>query len=108
MLKVAPKLKDELKVSTDPKSSSFQAQAKTIIEMLDCAVAFLGPDLDSSDEFKYVAYHYGIKPDQLPHLKEAVILALAEMLGSKFNSADKKAWSEVFDYMIATMVVDKS
>ena len=79
---------------------------------LDCAVSFLGPDLEAlADELKHMGTRhteYGVKKAFLPKMADAVVHAMTEMLGSRFNENDKKAWKEVFSFMISKMSADMS
>lgn len=108
-----PKIRTVFKFSADEDvtaNASFRTHADSMIDMIDCAVAFLGPDLDAlEDEFKHLGKRhasYGVEKTFLPKMAEAVIHTMSEMLGSRFNDEDKKAWKQVFAFMIAKMSVD--
>lgn len=78
-----------------------------MVEMIDCAVSFLGPDLDAfrEDLMDLGKRHsaYGVQPDYLPIMARAVMFALDELLGNKLTKEDRQSWQLMFAYMIGCM-----
>ena len=80
-----------------------------MVDMIDCAVAFLGPDLDLLAEHmkdlgqRHVAY--GVKPDYFAHMGKAVIFTLAEMLGTRFSLDNVNEWTVIFQFMTSKMII---
>lgn len=87
----------------------YDVNAKAMVDMIDCAVAFLGPDLDPlTDHLIDLGRRhtkYGVKPEHLPVMGRAVIYALQEMLGSKFSLDDLRNWAAIFDLMVSKMLM---
>lgn len=112
LVETEPKIRDVFKLgSGDIKAApSFRTHTGALCDMLDCAVDFLGPDLDAlGEELKHLGkrhYQYGVKPEFLPHMIDAVLHMMKEILGSKFHDDDKKAWKEVLSFMISKMQED--
>lgn len=92
------------KIQENPK---FSTHAKAMVDMIDCAIAFLGPDLDPLEEhFKGLGQRhlrYGVKSEYLPVMGQAVLFAMQAVLGAKFSFEDTKDWIAVFDLMITKM-----
>lgn len=88
-------------------SKMFEVHSKAIVDMVDCAVACLGPDLDLLTEHlrKLGERHlaYGVKPEYFPFMQTAVMYALEELLGDCFTREEKKDWSSIFELMISEM-----
>ena len=78
-----------------------------LVDMLDCIVEFLGPELDS------LAFHlsnlgkrhtlYGVKATELSKMTQSFMLALKTTLGDKFTAHDEESWNQVFQFTLATM-----
>jgi len=87
----------------------FGQHAITIVDMIDCAVAFLGPDLDPLEEqlrsLGKRHLKYGVKPEFLPIMGQAVLYALQRILGSKFTLDDTRDWTCVFQLMANKMAL---
>jgi methyl-accepting chemotaxis protein len=87
----------------------FTMHAQAMVDMIDCAVAFLGPDLDPLTEHllelgqRHV--RYGVKPEYLSIMGRSVIFALEQILGAKFTLDDVKDWTAVFQLMISKMIL---
>lgn len=88
----------------DPKIAVHAIQ---MVEMMDCAIALLGPDLDDlkHDLARLGRRHvqYGVKPRFLPVMESAVVYALEEMLDDKFTRNDRRSWQQVFYFMVSHM-----
>lgn len=99
------KFKDGEDIRSNP---LFFKHARAMVDMIDCAVGFLGPDLDPLTEDlnalgkRHVSY--GVKAAYLPLMGESLYFALSKVLGSKFTSGDQKSWEAVFAFMIDKMV----
>ena len=79
-----------------------------MVDMIDCAVSFLGPDLGPLVEqlndlgTRHIAY--GVKPEFLPVMGQACIYTLQQVLGStEFSFEDTKDWISVFAMMVTHM-----
>ena len=86
----------------------FVMQTKQVVDMIDCAVSFLGPDLEplTKDLHHLGRRHkkYGVQPKHLPVMEKAVIYALEELLGNKkFTRNDRNSWQIVFHFMVMKM-----
>lgn len=85
------------------KNPKFAVHAKAMVDMMDCAVAFLGPDLEplveQLEELGQRHISYGVKPEFFPVMGQAVLYALQHVLGSKFTFEDTKDWMLVFEMM---------
>jgi len=87
----------------------FWKHAHTMVDMIDCAVAFLGPDLEPLEEdlLELGRRHvgYGVTPEYLPTMGYALFITLEKMLGNKFQKSDKESWQCVFQFIISKMIV---
>jgi len=74
--------------------------AAAMVDMIKCAVAFLGPDLDPLEEqlitLRKRHVKYGVMPQYLLVMGQAVLFALQQILGSKFTLDDTSDWTTVF------------
>jgi len=90
------------------KNPKFEVHAKAMVDMIDMAVGFLGPDLDplTEDLHELGKRHvgYGVEAEYLPTMERAVMYALEEVLGDQFSREDRKSWQVVFHFMIGNMV----
>jgi len=90
------------------KSAVFIHHARIVVDMIDCIVCYLGPDLDSlADDMAELGHRhlsYGVKPKHIPAMGEAIIFALGEILGKKFSSADQNDWRTVFTFLSGKMI----
>jgi len=97
---------DTTKIAEHPK---FGVLAATMVDMIDCAVAFLGPDLDPLEEqLRCLGKRhekYGVQPDFFPVMGQAVLYALQDILGSRFTLEDTVNWSCVFQFMATKMAL---
>jgi hemoglobin-like flavoprotein len=75
--------------------------------MVDCVVQFLGPNLDSLEDFlkdlgqRHISY--GAKPEDLSSMGRATIYAVETMMGEDFTAEDADNWTRVFKYMTSIM-----
>jgi hemoglobin-like flavoprotein len=82
--------------------------ATFLIQMIHKTVDLLGVDNDLLTENmeqlgkKHVAY--GVKPEYFPFMTESLVIMLKQMLKEKFTDADKAAWENVLEVLIADMV----
>lgn len=94
------------KITEDP---VFKRQARVVVDMIDCAVNFLGPDMDSltEDLLDLGKRHlrYGVHPDFLPVMAKAIVHTLKTMLGTRFADDDMKAWESILQFMVAQMKI---
>jgi len=90
------------------KSAVFIHHARIVVDMIDCIVCSLGPDLDGLAEDMVELGHrhlsYGVKSKHIPAMGEAIIFAFGEILGSKFTSADQNDWRIVFGFLSEKMI----
>lgn len=90
-----------------PEHVQFKAHAPVIVDMVDCVVQFLGPNLDSLEDFlkdlgqRHIAY--GAKPEDLSSMGRATIYAVETMMGVDFTTDDVANWTRVFQYMTSVM-----
>jgi hemoglobin-like flavoprotein len=86
---------------------NFSRHAMSMVDMIDCAVGFLGPDLDPfrSDLLELGARHkaYGASPHYFAFMERALFFALDEILGNSFTVKERRSWQAVFDFMVANM-----
>jgi len=88
---------------------AFWKHAHTMVDMIDCAVAFLGPDLEPLEEDlielggRHVAYR--VEPQFLPVMGIAVFTALDKILGDRFDEKAQESWQKIFQFMISKMIV---
>ena len=79
-----------------------------MVNMIDCAVGFLGPDMDPLREDLEALgkrhMKYNVQPKDLPTMEKAVVFALEEMMGPKFTREDRRAWEIVFQFMVKAMI----
>ncbi|GAX14656.1 hypothetical protein FisN_6Lh441 [Fistulifera solaris] len=86
---------------------SFKTHAPVIVDMVDCVVQFLGPNLDSLEDFlkdlgqRHISY--GAKPEDLSSMGRATIFAVETILGADFTTEDADNWTRVFKYMTSVM-----
>jgi len=87
--------------------TAHEMKATMMVEMIDFAVGFLGPDLEllQNDLVSLGKRHkaYGVIPRHLFSMEHAVIYALEEMLGDNFPKEDRRAWELVFQMIIKAM-----
>jgi hemoglobin-like flavoprotein len=95
--------KDEV-VTDNPK---FRVHSKSMVDMLDMAVSFLGPDLEPIEyellDLGKRHISYGVNTDYLPIMERAVMYALEGILGAKLTREDRGSWQIVFQFMIDHM-----
>jgi len=111
VFELEPKAKSMFDFKADEdikKNPRFLSQAHVMVDMIDMAVGFLGPDLDplKEDLLDLGKRHigYGVKPEYLPIMERAVMYAMEEILDDKFTKEDRNSWQTVFHFMIANMV----
>jgi len=101
------KFMDDIK-SDWKKNAVFIHHARIVVDMIDCIVCYLGPDLDALAEDMAELGHrhlsYGVKPNQIPAMGEAIIYAFGEFLGDNFTSADQNDWRIVFKFLSEKMI----
>jgi methyl-accepting chemotaxis protein len=112
LFELAPEAKSLFGFSQDEdikKNKKFGVHAKAMVDMIDAAVAFLGPDLDPLTDhlFDLGKRHvrYGVKADYLSMMGRSVIYALEQQLGAKFTLEDVKDWTMVFRLMVSKMIL---
>jgi hemoglobin-like flavoprotein len=90
------------------KSKRFIMHASYLIQMIDCALNMLGPDIELLTEMmtdlgvKHVAY--GVKPEYFPIMGRCLITVLADCLGDSFTDTVKQAWVETYDALAQDMI----
>lgn len=79
----------------------------SMVDMIDCAVGFLGPDLDPfvADllELGGRHYKYGVRPEFFRVMGQALFFALYKFLGDNFSMDDRSSWENVFNFMVHHM-----
>jgi hemoglobin-like flavoprotein len=86
----------------------FVQHARAMVDMTDCAVSLLGPDLDPlaedlHDLGKRHVEMYGVQIEFLPTMEKAIMYAIEELVGDKLTKDDRNSWSTVFHYLITHM-----
>ena len=101
-------------IAMDPTSNAlttskrFLTHARYMIQMLDKALALLGPDSGALAEIlaelgkKHV--RLGVKEDFFPIMGVALMEALEEMLGDKLTKDMKDGWAIVYDALSSEMI----
>jgi hypothetical protein len=88
---------------------AFPCLARIMVDMVDLAVGFLGPDLDplTDDLITLGKRHinYNVPPDLLPAMGPALIYSLHKVLGPRFTAEESESWQVVFTFMISKMVI---
>ena len=78
-----------------------------MVDMIECVVSLLGPDLEPLKEELHVLgkrhIDYGVSPKYFPVMEKAVIYTLEELLDDKFTRKDRNSWQALFHYMIIEM-----
>lgn len=96
--------RDDQPIRNDPK---FYVHSKSMVDMLDMAVSFLGPDLEPIEEElqdlgkRHLAY--GVNSDYFPVMERAVMYALESILDEKLTREDRGSWQVVFHFVIDNM-----
>jgi hemoglobin-like flavoprotein len=112
LFRIAPKAKDLFRLSDgdDMKSNPlFFKHARAMVDMIDCAVGFLGPDMDPLTEDliglgqRHIAY--GVLPEYLPIMSTSLNFALEKILKERFTEQDQKSWDAVMNFMISKMIM---
>lgn len=79
-----------------------------MVDMIDCAVGLLGPDLDplKEDLLDLGKRHisYGVSSDYFPVMEKAVMYMLEELLDDMLTKKDRQAWQVIFHFMISNMM----
>ena len=87
----------------------FKMHARNVVDMIDCAVSFLGPELDTLSgtliDLGKRHLRYGVHPSYLPVMNLAVCFALHEMLGAAFTQRDRKSWEGILEFMVTQMMM---
>ena len=89
-------------------SKRFLTHARYMIQMLDKALALLGPDSEALAEIlaelgkKHV--RLGVKEDFFPIMGVALISALKETLGADWNEDIQAAWGDVYERLSSSMI----
>jgi hemoglobin-like flavoprotein len=112
LFEVEPKCRDvyDFKAEDDfAKTPEFPARAKIMVDMVDLAVNYLGPDLEPlTEDLKEIGarhVNYGVEAEFLPAMVPALEYALEQVLGDKFTSDVSAAWTSVFSFMVSKMVI---
>jgi hemoglobin-like flavoprotein len=86
---------------------NFTHHARTFVDMMDCAVGFLGPDLDpfAEDLQELGGRHlgYGVHPSSFKDMGRAFFYALTKFLGGYFDARRQHSFQTVFDFIAANM-----
>lgn len=90
------------------KSKRFLQQASYMVQMLDKAIALVGPDAETLAAIlfdlgkKHV--RLGVKESFFPMMGESLVLMLKEMLGTEFGPEVEMAWQEVYHALSSEMI----
>ncbi len=86
----------------------FVQHARRIVDMIDCAVNFLGPDFQAMEEIlldlgkRHLAYD--AQPEHFAIMGNAFIVALGFILKSAFTETLRKDWDRVFSFIAEKLV----
>ena len=107
LLQVDPKAAGIFRGVANKARNGLSTHVFLLVDMLDCIVEFLGPELDS------LAFHlynlgkrhtlYGIKVTELSMMTQSFLFALKTTLGDKFSAHDEESWEKVFHFTLVTM-----
>jgi hemoglobin-like flavoprotein len=87
----------------------FPRHARTFVDMMDCAVGFLGPDLDPFVEDlqdlggRHLAF--GVRPEYFKVVGQAFFHALQKFLGISFDARNQESFQTVFKFICSQMEV---
>lgn len=105
-----PKSREMFGFSADEavtENAKFATHSKSMVDMLDMAVSFLGPDLEPIEyelhDLGKRHIGYGVTTGYLPVMERAVMYALEGILGDKLTREDRGSWQVVFQFMISHM-----
>lgn len=111
VFELEPKARSMFKFTKDEDiklNPQFRVHARAMVDMIDMAVGFLGPDLDPLKEDlvelgrRHIAY--GVQSEYLPVMERAVMYALDELLHEGLTRAERSSWQVVFHFMISHMI----
>jgi hypothetical protein len=93
-------------------NANFLQHARVFVDMMDCAVGFLGPDLDPFAEDLHALglrhANYGVPIDSLVVVGIVFFDALKQFLGDWFNARSQASFQAVFRFMVANMKIGYS
>ncbi|GKY96232.1 hypothetical protein MPSEU_000583100 [Mayamaea pseudoterrestris] len=97
-----------LPMDQDPSShATYGRHAKALVEMVDCAVSFLGPDLEFiQDDLKDLGLRHksmGVRPEHLPIMQEGILYGIEECLDIRLTNAERDSWNAVFTFLVSCM-----
>ena len=102
-----PKAAELLQGAAKKAHKGLTAHVLLLVDMLDCIVEFLGPELDSLDFHLYDLgkkhTRYGVKATELWKMTQSFMFALKTTLGDKLTARDEESWDKVFQFTIASM-----
>jgi hypothetical protein len=85
----------------------FEERARVMVDMVDFAVGFLGPDLEPLEEDLRALgvrhMKYGVDSKYLPLMGKSLLYSLHEVLQEKLTDEDVVAWETVFDFLVLHM-----
>jgi hypothetical protein len=85
----------------------FEERARVMVDMVDLAVGFLGPDLEPLEEDLKVLgvrhIKYGVEPEYLPLMGKSLLYSLRKVLKEELTEDDELAWETVFDFLVLHM-----
>jgi hemoglobin-like flavoprotein len=86
---------------------AFAQQAVVLLDMLDCVIGFLGPDLDPlvADLIDLGARHdrYGVPKYMFVPMGEALVLVIKEYLGDELSDNEARSWKKILDFVFHYM-----
>lgn len=93
---------------TMAKSRRFLQHASYMIEMFTKALNLLGPDTgllqETLKDLGQRHARFGVKAEFVPHMGNALIAMLRDILGPKFTPDVKEAWQEVYKALSKAMI----
>jgi len=91
------------------KNADFVYHARILVDMIDCVVCSLGGDLDDlAEEMAELGQRhlrYGVQPQDIPSMGEAIIFAMEHLLGNSFTSDDSREWGIVLAFLTDNMML---
>jgi hemoglobin-like flavoprotein len=89
------------------KNPTFIQHAVIIMDMFDCAIGFLGPDLDplvaELVELGERHQRYGIPQDYLHYMSDALMYTMDEIMGKQLTQRERASWQTILDFLVYHM-----
>jgi hemoglobin-like flavoprotein len=91
---------------------AFYQQAVTVMDMMDCVIGFLGPDLDPliADLMDLGKRHqkYGVPKYMFGYMGEALIQVMKEYMGNEISEDEILSWRTILNFLFYHLVAGYS